>query len=957
MNKRRRIMSDNSSSQEGVQEFNYTGTVQETVLEPGIYKLQCWGAQGSTNQAYPEYNLESMAGGKGGYSEGILKLAQQQTVYVFVGGMQTSEGNGGWNGGGAGLSSVTECYYGFASNAPGGGATDIATVTSTMTYSNGRTDRSSASYLSRMIVAGGGSGGISTYYRYFNEELFQSFTYDICQHDSNYTSFWYEMNDLEPGTYMTVKVNDGSYFNIYYYNQAGQQTSWNRYDSGQYFYLSNYTGYFRIYTSFNYSHNYGSQEIFSIYTSDNTYSTGFYSSEGYYGGGIEGGSGSDTYKAKQNSAGTSGGFGYGGNGNASSYTNISGGGGGGWYGGGSLYGSPGYPTSSSVIRSGGGSGFVNIAANASYRPSGYTGLQLETGITIDGNSSFPNITGTSDEIGHSGNGYAKIIKLDDYTVTIVVKDQYNDPIDNLSIDISGPIPYSGSTNSNGIITFSCTPGTYTIQNTSLLSFSTYSFTVINSNMTVNIIATPTAITNISYSGTYNEILLFPGIYKLECWGAQGGSYSTTNKGGKGGYSVGEIILEDRTTVYACVGGKGTGGTTLGSKAGGYNGGGDGYAYSDAYFTCSGGGASDIRIGSNSLYARVIVAGGGGGSGSYSASQRFNGGYGGGNSGGTGGQYSTSYIAGTGGTQTARGTSYYGSSSNSTSYGTLAAFGKGGSVKSGKTSYQVSGGGGGWYGGGYARMAGAGGGSGYVYNDETSLNYPSGCLLNSNYYLTKSETKNGSTSFPSTSGSTETGHTGNGYVRITYLYRPGVWAYYSDGSMRNYDTATQDAIGVALITRNCRFVIGKNDLTDPRLDRKYFGGYGKDISDIGIVITSSYTTAMSDFDGYNNTTKIINAFEGYSDTYSTGAPACEACRAAFNGNGYMGAFGEWYEVYSNFNALNRMMLKVGGETLDSMYWTSTAYDATQNMWLLMPLSGNQDTYNRESPGHTRAFMQL
>lgn len=62
--------------------------------------------------------------------------------------------------------------------------------------------------------------------------------------------------------------------------------------------------------------------------------------------------------------------------------------------------------------------------------------------------------------------------------------------------------------------------------------------------------------------------------------------------------------------------------------------------------------------------------------------------------------------------------------------------------------------------------GAKGGSGYVYTSSTASNYPSGCLLNSSYYLTSATTIPGNVSFTSPSGSSETGHTGNGYVRIT-----------------------------------------------------------------------------------------------------------------------------------------------------------------------------------------------
>ena len=277
------------------------------------------------------------------------------------------------------------------------------------------------------------------------------------------------------------------------------------------------------------------------------------------------------------------------------------------------------------------------------------------------------------------------------------------------------------------------------------------------------------IINCPYSGTYKTITLPKGTYKLECWGAQGGSYNTTYAGGKGGYSYGTLTLTKDTALYIYVGGQGTstGTSTTGSISGGYNGGGNGYSSSTSYLCSAGGGGSDIRVGTSNINYRIIVAGGGGGSGSYDTSSRYSGGAGGGTSGVTGGRYSTSYRAGTGGSATAAGTSYYGTTANSTttSYGTTASFGQGGS---GGSSSGVAGGGGGWYGGGYGRRAAGGGGSGYVYTSSTASNHPYNGSLGSAYYLTNASTAAGNTSFTDYSGSTVTGHTGNGAVRITVL---------------------------------------------------------------------------------------------------------------------------------------------------------------------------------------------
>ena len=274
------------------------------------------------------------------------------------------------------------------------------------------------------------------------------------------------------------------------------------------------------------------------------------------------------------------------------------------------------------------------------------------------------------------------------------------------------------------------------------------------------------IINCPYSGNVKAITLPKGLYKLECWGAQGGDYSTTYTGGRGGFSSGILNLTEKTTVYLYAGGDGQK-TTAASilSAGGFNGGGKATTSNASYHTCGGGGGTDIRIGTDSLYARVIVAGGGGGAMGAAAGQG-NGGYGGGTSGGAGASASSSYTTGKGGTQTAVGASYYGTAAATTTNSDLGGFGKGASAKT-SSSYST-GGGGGWYGGGSARRAGSGGGSGYVYTSSTASSYPSGCLLTADNYLTEASTTAGNVAFLSPNGVSETGHSGNGYVRITVI---------------------------------------------------------------------------------------------------------------------------------------------------------------------------------------------
>lgn len=253
----------------------------------------------------------------------------------------------------------------------------------------------------------------------------------------------------------------------------------------------------------------------------------------------------------------------------------------------------------------------------------------------------------------------------------------------------------------------------------------------------------------AYNGSVsNYTTMCRGKHTLTVWGAQGG-----NTGGKGGYSTGVVNLNENMNLYIYVGGQGSKGST-----GGFNGGGTAGTSGG-----SGGGATDIRIAGNTLYYRVIVAGGGGGKGQDSCAA---GGVGGGTTGGGSASQSSCGTQAGGGTQTAGGAKGVYSGTYGANTG---AFGKGGNASDG--SYNGGGGGGGWYGGGAGASSnwsnGGGGGSGYVYTSSTASSCPSGCKLASSVYLTNAETKAGNTSFPSTTGGTETGHSGNGYARIVY----------------------------------------------------------------------------------------------------------------------------------------------------------------------------------------------
>jgi hypothetical protein len=116
-------------------------TFYETTLPKGIFLFELWGSQGGNTNA-------GGAGGKGGYSRGILNLTKETRAFIHIGGQPANttggSGNlmkiyGGYNGGGVSIKD-SNCNG-------GGGGTDIRLNENTLYH--------------RLIVAGGGGGGES----------------------------------------------------------------------------------------------------------------------------------------------------------------------------------------------------------------------------------------------------------------------------------------------------------------------------------------------------------------------------------------------------------------------------------------------------------------------------------------------------------------------------------------------------------------------------------------------------------------------------------------------------------------------------------------------------------------------------------------------------------------------------------------------------------------------------
>ncbi len=221
----------------------------------------------------------------------------------------------------------------------------------------------------------------------------------------------------------------------------------------------------------------------------------------------------------------------------------------------------------------------------------------------------------------------------------------------------------------------------------------------------------------SYTGTVQTYTVpITGTYKLEVWGAQGGTDSSDSiTAGKGGYAQGQIRLSVNQILYIYVGGQGE--PTKSNGGGGYNGGGSGGSYAESSDTHAGGGGGATHIASTSGLLStlsdnrnsVFIVGGGGGGychGSSSTDKHY-----GGSGGGTIGGNSIE-VSNEGGK-----ISYGGTQISGYLFG-IGQDGHNGTI--GSRGEEAGGGcGGGWYGGeadqstGANSNSGGSGGSGYI----------------------------------------------------------------------------------------------------------------------------------------------------------------------------------------------------------------------------------------------------
>lgn len=161
----------------------------------------------------------------------------------------------------------------------------------------------------------------------------------------------------------------------------------------------------------------------------------------------------------------------------------------------------------------------------------------------------------------------------------------------------------------------------------------------------------------------------------------------------------------------------------------------------------------------------------------------------------------------------------------------------------------------------------------------------------------------------------------------------------------------EAVGVAVLSDNCKFVIAPTQNSDGLYWSK--GGAYDTVS--GVTTATNSSTAKTDYKGVRNSSAILSKYGAGTD-YAAGL--CQNYSFKNGKKGYLGSCGEWQEVYNNKAEINACMNLIGGTPVstDYYYWTSTQYNS-YNAWILDWSDGSVSYYAKYGNNRVRAFAAL
>ena len=154
------------------------------------------------------------------------------------------------------------------------------------------------------------------------------------------------------------------------------------------------------------------------------------------------------------------------------------------------------------------------------------------------------------------------------------------------------------------------------------------------------------------------------------------------------------------------------------------------------------------------------------------------------------------------------------------------------------------------------------------------------------------------------------------IPFTSILSNGVYIASNDGSLVKPDSwntsNNSKAVGVAVISDKCSFIIDKNNQTSNNQK------WSNQLKDLSLTNYTSESQAKTDYNGEHNTDIIMS-----EDTQNVAAKYCRSKSITFGTtrNGYLGAGGEWWTIYNNWDTISSALSKISGAALNVYEWTS------------------------------------
>ena len=237
---------------------------------------------------------------------------------------------------------------------------------------------------------------------------------------------------------------------------------------------------------------------------------------------------------------------------------------------------------------------------------------------------------------------------------------------------------------------------------------------------------------------------------------------------------------------------------------------------------------------------------------------------------------------------------------------------------------------------------------HTYNSPISVKIPFGTSY--------SISVNGKAGFTSPENKSFTANQASRSVTMTYLeIKRGIFILDTDGNLvkrSEWSTSNNSkAVGVAVLSDNCKFVIAPTQNSDSPYWSK--GGAYDSVS--GVTTTTNSSVAKTDYKGVSNSSAIVSKY-GASTDYAAGW--CQNFSFKNGKKGYLGSCGEWQEAYNNKAEIDACMSLIGGTAIatDDYHWTSTQYGSSL-AWLLNWSGGHVDDYYKNNNYRVRAFAAL